>query len=416
MEIPVAFSKTGSAAKATAAGLSGLIAAAAPGAGSPPHWSPLPPLPPAPGETRQAGVAAPFVGVHGGVLLVAGGTNFPDAPPWRGGTKRWWDTVFVLEKPDGPWLTGPQFKLPHPLAHGVSFSTPHGVLCVGGNDAKQTYADVFLLRWDAASRSVGTVSLPPLPEPLALAGGGDLNGRIFVVGGQTAADSPASTTHAYTLDFSGGPSETLQWKRLPDLPGPARSLPVSFAIAGRNDHAGFYVFGGRDQQPGELPKIFSDGYRYDPAARTWKKLNDVPSAFNRMAAATLPTSDGAALVFGGDGGTVFMELAKLASQIEKAEGAQKESLLKSYRAMLDHHRGFSRLISRYDSRRDSWERVAKLPEWPPVVTTATWWNGAVAIPGGEIRPGIRTAGTLYGVFSGEGWSTKGTSESEFPAR
>ena len=38
-------------------------------------------------------------GVSGGALLVAGGANFPDKKPWQGGTKVWYDTVFVLDEP-----------------------------------------------------------------------------------------------------------------------------------------------------------------------------------------------------------------------------------------------------------------------------------------------------------------------------
>lgn len=74
------------------------------------EWSPLPPLPDA------HGVAGAFAGVAGGALLVAGGANFPDGPPWQGGTKAWTDRIWVLDRPDGAWreagrLTGPRVSL-----------------------------------------------------------------------------------------------------------------------------------------------------------------------------------------------------------------------------------------------------------------------------------------------------------------
>jgi len=59
-----------------------------------PLWKPLPPIP------DPVGVAAPFAGVSGGALIVAGGANFPDRPPWQGGTKVWHDAVWVLDKPE----------------------------------------------------------------------------------------------------------------------------------------------------------------------------------------------------------------------------------------------------------------------------------------------------------------------------
>ena len=56
-------------------------------------WEPLPSLP------EPLGYAGSFSGVGRGALLVAGGANFPDRPPWEGGTKTWTDRVFLLAEP-----------------------------------------------------------------------------------------------------------------------------------------------------------------------------------------------------------------------------------------------------------------------------------------------------------------------------
>ena len=56
------------------------------------------------------GFAAPYVGVSDGRLLVAGGANFPDKPRWET-DKVWYDSIFVLDKPDGKWRKIPG-KLP----------------------------------------------------------------------------------------------------------------------------------------------------------------------------------------------------------------------------------------------------------------------------------------------------------------
>ena len=60
-------------------------------------WRSLPALPDA------EGFAGVFAGVSDGAMLVAGGANFPEAPPWRGGTKTWYDSVFALTDPQGEW-------------------------------------------------------------------------------------------------------------------------------------------------------------------------------------------------------------------------------------------------------------------------------------------------------------------------
>ena len=43
------------------------------------NWTKLPDLPGA-ADTASLGVSAPFAGIHNGVLIVAGGCNFPDKP------------------------------------------------------------------------------------------------------------------------------------------------------------------------------------------------------------------------------------------------------------------------------------------------------------------------------------------------
>src|SRR3954468_24475207 len=86
----------------------------------------------------------PCRGGNRGALLVGAGANFPDRPPWEGGTKTWTDRVFVLADPAGRWVEL-EGKLPRPLGYGVSATTEAGVVCAGGSDARRHYADVFLL-------------------------------------------------------------------------------------------------------------------------------------------------------------------------------------------------------------------------------------------------------------------------------
>ena len=135
------------------------------------NWSGinLPDLPPASGEVKQAGLAGPFVGVHGDALLVAGGANFPDLPPWRGGKKVWWNDVYVLEKeadgkPKPNWFTSPRLELLKPSAYGVAISTEKGLLCIGGCDAERCHDDVFRLQWLPAERELKLQRLPNLPR------------------------------------------------------------------------------------------------------------------------------------------------------------------------------------------------------------------------------------------------------------
>src|SRR5690625_2784600 len=44
------------------------------------------------------GLAGPVTGVTNGVLLVGGGSNFPEAAPWNGGAKKFYKKIFIFDK------------------------------------------------------------------------------------------------------------------------------------------------------------------------------------------------------------------------------------------------------------------------------------------------------------------------------
>jgi len=105
------------------------------------------------GELQQEGLAGAFAGYSCGVLLAAGGANFPGA--WnqyrqrqhyahRGLKKIWRDEVYALV--DGEWRVAG--RLPEGRAYGLSLQLDDGVLLVGGeSDGGRAVMDVCLLRW-----------------------------------------------------------------------------------------------------------------------------------------------------------------------------------------------------------------------------------------------------------------------------
>src|SRR5687767_8876394 len=126
------------------------------------------------------GFAGAFAGTSNGALIVAGGANFPDGPPWQGNKKVWHDRIFVLPASRGQWQQ-PQQRLPRSFGYGVAITTPKGVICIGGSDANQHYRDVFRLEW--IDGEIKTTDLPPLPVPLANAVGALVGNTIYIAGG-----------------------------------------------------------------------------------------------------------------------------------------------------------------------------------------------------------------------------------------
>jgi hypothetical protein len=155
------------------------------------QWSKLPALPDA------EGFAGMFAGSSGGALLVAGGTNFPDKRPWEGGTKVWYDTVWVLEKPEGKWKKAG--KLSMPLGYGGCVTWRDQVICIGGSNAEGHHADVFSLRW-AGGKLIQT-ELPPLPQPCANHGTALLGDTIIVAGGIGKPDAVEALHTVWAFDL-----------------------------------------------------------------------------------------------------------------------------------------------------------------------------------------------------------------------
>lgn len=312
------------------------------------RWDKLAPLPDA------HGFAGPFAGVSGGVLLVAGGANFPDRKPWEGGVKVWYDTVFALEKLDGGWrATG---RLPHPLGYGVSVSHRRGLVCIGGSDARQHHASTFLLKWGKGR--LETESLPPLPEPRANACGALLGNTVFVFGGTERPDATNAANTLFSMNLS---SKRPGWRELEPLPGPGRILATAAAHTGS-----FYVFGGAALQTGPDGKParewLREAWRFTPG-QGWKRLADLPRAAVG-APSPAPVVNERLLLLGGDDGS------------------------QSHTAPHDH-KGFCGDMLAYDPETDRWKRLDDLP-FALVTTPVVHWQKRWIVPGGETRPGVRS--------------------------
>lgn len=376
-------------------------------------WERLPPLPPAVSQVKQPGVAGPFAGVHHDALIVAGGANFPDKLPWDGGAKFWWDDIFVLEKlsdANPRWVSETTFKLPRPIGYGVSVDTPDGVICAGGQDAQRCYADVFMLSWDVASRTVRRTELPPLPEPLSFMAGALVDDVLYVAGGQTTMQGAVPSSVFWRLDLSqrGHPAE-FKWQVLPGWPGPPRVLAVAAAQRGA-DGMEFYLFSGRTPEAGKLTRILSDAYAFNPRSRTWRTLpvigDGVRSGVSVMAGTAAAVGADEIFLFGGDRGDLFQDLdahdlaiaelqrqlaaAKLESKRQEVERLMEVRLAEK-KEIYRTHPGFAREVLAFNTRRNTWRIVGRAPFPSQVTTVAVKHDDSIVIPSGEIKPGIRTS-------------------------
>jgi len=363
-------------------------------------WDHLARLPDTPGVAGCfAGVVAGDPGPPGTMLLVvAGGANFPDRPPWEGGAKSWHDSTWVLSDPGGRWQ--PATPLPTTLAYGVSASYGGRLWCVGGGDATRHHRSTLAIHWDTAARQlvVEPDALPPLPRPMAFGAGVVVGSRLYVAGGQ---ESPAATTALATLwsiDLAvasrngGGPPQ--RWQEHPPWPGSPRILPVLgtlgdrlYLVSGAELSAASppHGDGAKPAMPAVTRRYLTDAFCFDPRSATWSRCREPPAPLVAAPSPAIPVGFSQLAFLPGDDGSLYPWPPAPLPNRRPAAG----------------HPGFPRRVHVYDTITDTWRHAGEIPhrigdhEIMPAVTTPTVdWQGRTVIPSGEDRPGERTPAVL----------------------
>lgn len=337
------------------------------------RWEELPPLP------NADGVAGPFVGVHGDALLVAGGANFL-TPVWET-KKTFHDAIYVLlrELKDGKttyrWVT--EFHLDRPIAYGASVSTDRGVLCIGGNDDTNVYADVFLLRWNRMTQSVERESLPSLPTSCTNACAAVIGSRVYLAGGTSGLDLQTAVSDFICLDLG---NTNPAWERLPACPGPTRAFAIA-AVQNNGVDDCFYLFSGRRVNESGETEFLKDVWEFNPASlradiggsrgkSPWRQRADIPRCM--MAGTGIALGQSHIFLLAGADETHFHEA----------------DVLK------DAHPGFPKEAFAYHTITNTWTSAGETPA-NQVTTLAVRWGGdtvkdPIILASGELRPRVRT--------------------------
>lgn len=328
------------------------------------RWRELPPIP------DPLGVAGPLVGAHDGTLLVAGGANFPNGPPWEGGAKVWHDAIYSLDldRPGAKWdVAG---RLPKRLGYAVSLSLPEGIACFGGSDSVGHHAESFWLRRGASKSEWTTSPLPPLPSVCANFCGAAIGRTIYLAGGTETPTSTTALRNFWSLDLD---QPAPRWREEEPWPGPGRILGVA-----ASDGKSFYLFSGAELSPGDdckgddgkggdgkaVRSYLRDAYRFTPG-RGWQRLADLPRPAVAAPTPAMLDAKGRVTIWGGDAGTHL--------------GFEPPAA----------HPGFAKTALAYDPATDAWSESEGSPAGP-VTTVAVTWRDRLIIPTGEVRPGVRT--------------------------
>lgn len=323
------------------------------------------------------GVAGAFAGVSNGVLLLAGGANFPNGYPWEGGQKVWQTAIYALSLKPKANIWQPAGHLGHPLAYGASVSWRNQLIIIGGNDAQRRYTDVIALRWEAPAHRIRVDTLPPLPLPLANLSAACSHDFLYVFGGESENGAARSL---YVLNLR---QSKTGWQKKADLPGPARAYSTLLAA-----HGHLYVAGGRFTNSGQT-HVLADAYAYTIANNRWQRLPDLPSPLSAHGAVLVLNQT--ICVVGGDTGERLRQIEQLNNQLATlSPGSVRDSLTTRRNALQRDHPGFSRTVWAYRPGTKQWIRWDELPFVVPVTTPIVAMPDGFIVVSGEVSPGVRT--------------------------
>lgn len=353
------------------------------------NWELATALPSSSDTNKQPGLAGPVTGIHKDILMVGGGANFPDAMPWFGGKKKYYDDVFLFVKnKEGKVIScNKNYKLPFPIAYGAGCNTEQGIVYAGGENESGLSDKVLLIQWNEVTESIAFKSLPQLPFPVANASITAMDNRVYLAGGEKENDVSNKFMFLDLQNLSAG------WQVLPDLPNPiSHAVMVVQSNGGDN---GIYLIGGRKRNTRTITDFYATVSQFNLKTNSWSKKALLP--YSLSAGTGLAINNNSILLFGGDKGVTFHKAESLIMAINKEKDPIKREELNQEKIRVQTtHPGFSKSVLAYNTHHNQWTVVDSIPFEVPVTTTALKWGDKVVIPSGEIKAGIRTPNILSG--------------------
>lgn len=357
-------------------------------------WKKISSVPDAGDAKTSLGLAGAINGVNNDVLIVAGGSNFPDKLPWEGGKKVYYDKIFVLEKNgyEYSWNKSLKSVLPESIAYCGNTSTPSGIVYVGGENENGISNKCFLLRWNKKENVVDAKPLPDLPLAVTNIAVTNIDDVVYAVGGDEQNNSSNSF---FSLDLK---DENLHWQKLPDLP----VALANATVVAQNSKSGkkVFVIGGRSKTPSGISDLHNTVFRFDIQKNKWKRCADISKGAhttNLSAAGGVALGNNEILITGFDNGKTFHKIETLISKISEAKTPEeKQKLTKEKNNLSICHKGFDKSLLLYNTNSDAWTKIGELPFPAHVTTTDVKWGNQIIISNGEIKPGVRTPDVMAG--------------------
>ncbi len=316
-------------------------------------------LPPVLDREYSKGVSAPFFGVLGKRLILAGGANFPDKPLLEGGAKKVYSDIWIKDGAH-PWAHAG--TLPDSVAYGACFKLGKSIVFAGGNVAGKPSDKVYSLKYSFGK--LRRKSLPSLPQGVEQAGWSAEGDCLYIAGGITS-EGKSDIVYRY----SGR-----KWEKIATLPV-SMVQPIAFVSGGK-----LYIWGGFN--PTTLD-VYSKGWRLDIASGEWTETAGVPDGgtFVGTSGALLP--DGRFVVIGGVDRDIFAKALHNGPE-DRIPYLSKDP--EAYR--------FRKTVWVFDPVSESWESLGQCDGTALAGAGISIMENSIIVAGGEIKPGVRSSDIL----------------------
>lgn len=346
------------------------------------------------------GVSAPYAAHIGNRLIVAGGCNFPDKPPYEGGDKIYYNDIVILDSTN-PTEWKYMGTLPVETAYGVSITLDdNSAVWLGGNNDSTLLTSVYKITIESERVNINALAnLPATMDNLS----GCAHGSTLFVGGGNVDGKPSNAFYTLNVDNEEG-----IWCQLPDFPGIPRVQPVMAALE-LNEKEYVYLLGGFfGGDAHRQPELATDILRYDINEKKWEQAGkqidpESGEPFSLAGATMLSVQDRYLLAIGGVNYNVFLDaLTSIHSNAHNTEIDEDERKQRARTFSLNYmtqpvdYYKFNKEYRLYDIMTNSWTTVDKASHGARAGAVLVGNENEFFVVQGELKPGVRTPETWKG--------------------
>ena len=324
----------------------------------------------------ECGVSGAFTGTTNGLIIQAGGCNFPEDQLGPKSQKKFYKGIYTIKETNTGYETELIGELPHEWAYGATVSTPDGMILIGGNDATQNYHDVY--RLTVNKDNIAELSpLPSLPVFMDNFAASYSNGKIYAGGGNVNGKPSNSLYVLDTTKCCGN------WEELPSFPGNPRVQPVMATSTDTEGNEYVYLWGGfAGKGEDREATLNTDGLKFNIKSQSWESVEGPK------------TSKGEDISLGG-GATSKLSNGKIVA----TGGVNKDIFLEALRNQAPDYLfhpiswyNFNPFILVFDPNKEIWEvKGSTSGSARAGAGMVTDVNDNIWVLGGELKPRIRTA-------------------------